>query len=102
MLLFNQSCVCLSRILQATGLSAHPGVLQEVQELQESCCSPHLLGFLVDFYEDALETNNVYKTDTLNKALEVTKKELFKNFSKYHIYKTCTFYRIDLLKLGFF
>lgn len=64
------------RILQATGLSAHPGVLQQVQELQETCCSPHLLGFLVDFYEDALETNNSNAmTDTLNKALEVNSSE---------------------------
>lgn len=64
------------RILQATGLSAHPEVLQQVQKLQETCCSPHLLGFLVDFYEDALETNNSNnKIDTLNKALEVNLKK---------------------------
>ncbi|MCJ8734141.1 hypothetical protein PDJAM_G00231880 [Pangasius djambal] len=62
----------LKGILQATGLSAHPGVLQQVQELQETSCSPYLLGFLVDFYEDALETNNSNnKADTLNKALEI-------------------------------
>ncbi|KAF7707388.1 protein farnesyltransferase/geranylgeranyltransferase type-1 subunit alpha [Silurus meridionalis] len=62
----------LKGILQATGLSAHPGVLQQVQDLQETCCSPHLLGFLVDFYEDVLETNNSNnKTDTLNKAVEI-------------------------------
>ncbi|XP_060783870.1 protein farnesyltransferase/geranylgeranyltransferase type-1 subunit alpha [Neoarius graeffei] len=62
----------LKGILQATGLSAHPEVLQQVQKLQETCCSPHLLGFLVDFYEDTLETNNSSnKLDTLNKALEI-------------------------------
>ncbi|TSP25379.1 Protein farnesyltransferase/geranylgeranyltransferase type-1 subunit alpha [Bagarius yarrelli] len=60
------------QILQATGLSAYPGLLQQVQELQETCCSPHLLGFLVDFYEDALETNSTDNNiDTLNKALEI-------------------------------
>ncbi|XP_007247539.3 protein farnesyltransferase/geranylgeranyltransferase type-1 subunit alpha [Astyanax mexicanus] len=63
----------LKGILQAKGLSSYPGLLEQVEELRETYCSPYLLGFLVDYYEDALETNNnkYNQTETLNKALEL-------------------------------
>ncbi|XP_066504957.1 protein farnesyltransferase/geranylgeranyltransferase type-1 subunit alpha [Hoplias malabaricus] len=63
----------LKGILQATGLSSYPGLLEQVLELREMFCSPYLLGFLVDFYEDALETNNsnYNRSETLSKALEL-------------------------------
>lgn len=65
-----------ARILQASGLSSYPGLLEQIEEMRETYCSPYLLGFLVDFYEDALETNNNKnnQTVTLNKALEVSSK----------------------------
>ncbi|XP_026873430.2 protein farnesyltransferase/geranylgeranyltransferase type-1 subunit alpha [Electrophorus electricus] len=61
----------LKGILQPTGLSSYAGLLEQVEGLQGSCCSPYLLGFLVDYYEEALETNGgkYNLTETLNKAL---------------------------------
>ncbi|XP_062855842.1 protein farnesyltransferase/geranylgeranyltransferase type-1 subunit alpha [Trichomycterus rosablanca] len=63
----------LKGILQVPGLSSYSGLLQQVEELRGTYCSPYLLGFLVDFYEDVLETKNssYNQTDTLSKALEI-------------------------------
>ncbi|XP_017559567.1 protein farnesyltransferase/geranylgeranyltransferase type-1 subunit alpha isoform X1 [Pygocentrus nattereri] len=63
----------LKGILQPGGLSSYPGLLEQVEELQESFSSPYLLGFMVDFFEDTLETNNTKcnQTETLNKAMEL-------------------------------
>lgn len=65
-------------MLQDRGLSSQPGLLERVLELKETHCSPYLLGFLFDCYEDALENSNQNKnvgqeeqTETLKKALEV-------------------------------
>ncbi|XP_037396197.1 protein farnesyltransferase/geranylgeranyltransferase type-1 subunit alpha isoform X2 [Pygocentrus nattereri] len=68
----------LKGILQPGGLSSYPGLLEQVEELQESFSSPYLLGFMVDFFEDTLETNNTKcnQTETLNKAMELLLEEL--------------------------
>lgn len=66
------------RMLQDRGLSSQPGLLERVLELKETHCSPYLLAFLFDCYEDALENSSQNKsvgqeerTETLKKALEV-------------------------------
>ncbi|CAL8264186.1 unnamed protein product [Lota lota] len=59
----------LKGVLQDRGLSSHPGLLDRILEMKETHCSPYLLAFLVDCYEDSLETTN--QRDTLNKAQEV-------------------------------
>ena len=63
-------------MLQDRGLSSPPGLLERVLELKETHCSPYLLAFLFDCYEDALESSkqkeNVVEEETLKKALEVS------------------------------
>ncbi|KAG5270477.1 hypothetical protein AALO_G00193070 [Alosa alosa] len=64
----------LKGILQDRGMSSHPGLLDQVQELKETHCSPYLLGFLVDLYEDALESaagGEQSQEQTLSKALKL-------------------------------
>ncbi|KAF1384336.1 hypothetical protein PFLUV_G00117270 [Perca fluviatilis] len=66
----------LKGILQPLGLSSQPGLLERVLELKQTHCSPYLLAFLFDCYEDALENSkeNVAEEEqqkTLKKALEI-------------------------------
>lgn len=65
-------------MLQDRGLSSQPGLLERVLELKETHCSPYLLAFLFDCYEDALENSSQKENveedeqkETLRKALEV-------------------------------
>ncbi|XP_010765812.1 protein farnesyltransferase/geranylgeranyltransferase type-1 subunit alpha [Notothenia coriiceps] len=65
-------------MLQDQGLSSVPGLLERVLRLKETHCSPYLLAFLFDCYEDALENSSQEgnKSDeelkeTLEKALEI-------------------------------
>lgn len=66
-------------MLQDRGLSSQPGLLERVLELKETHCSPYLLAFLFDCYEDALENSSQKENvgeeerkETLRKALEVS------------------------------
>lgn len=65
-------------MLQDRGLSSPPGLLERVLELKDSYCSPYLLAFLFDCYEDSLENSSQNEnvgqeqTETLKKALEVS------------------------------
>lgn len=66
-------------MLQNKGLSSQPGLLEKILELKETHCSPYLLAFLFDCYEDVLESaaqkENVNKDEqqeTLGKALKVS------------------------------
>uniref|UniRef100_A0A3P9ML30 Protein farnesyltransferase/geranylgeranyltransferase type-1 subunit alpha n=1 Tax=Oryzias latipes TaxID=8090 RepID=A0A3P9ML30_ORYLA len=65
----------LKGILQDHGLSSQPGLLEKVLELKETHCSPYLLAFLFDCYEDALEntknTEEQERQETLSKAVEI-------------------------------
>lgn len=66
-------------MLQNRGLSSQPGLLGKILELKETHCSPHLLAFLFDCYEDVLESsvqkgalNKDDQQETLRKALNVS------------------------------
>lgn len=66
------------RMLQDKGLSSQSGLLERVLELKETHCSPYLLAFLFDCYEDALESSSQKENvdeeerkEILRKALEV-------------------------------
>ncbi|XP_054890552.1 protein farnesyltransferase/geranylgeranyltransferase type-1 subunit alpha [Poeciliopsis prolifica] len=67
----------LKGMLQDRGLSSQPGLLEKVLELKETHCSPYLLAFLFDCYEDALESSFQKENpeqehkETLKKALEI-------------------------------
>lgn len=64
-------------MLQDRGLSTQPGLLERVQELKETHCSPYLLAFLFDCYEDALENSTEEEQKgTLEMALEVGAEEV--------------------------
>lgn len=66
-------------MLQDQGLSSPPSLLERVLELKETHCSPYLLAFLFDCYEDILENSNKKENmleedrkETLRKALDVS------------------------------
>ncbi|XP_062250121.1 protein farnesyltransferase/geranylgeranyltransferase type-1 subunit alpha [Platichthys flesus] len=70
----------LKGMLQDRGLSSQPGLLERVLELKDTHCSPYLLAFLFDCYEDVLESSNQKENveeeerkGTLRKALEICK-----------------------------
>ncbi|KAM9849538.1 protein farnesyltransferase/geranylgeranyltransferase type-1 subunit alpha [Aulostomus maculatus] len=64
-------------MLQDRGLSSQPGLLEKILDLKETHCSPHLLAFLFDCYEDALEASSQRgnteeeRKETLKRALEI-------------------------------
>lgn len=64
-------------MLQDRGLSSQPGLLEKVVQLRETHCSPYLLAFLFDCYEDILENGtqddmDEQRQESLRKALEVS------------------------------
>ncbi|KAM9310857.1 protein farnesyltransferase/geranylgeranyltransferase type-1 subunit alpha [Pholidichthys leucotaenia] len=65
----------LKGMLQDRGLSSQLRLLERVLELRETHCSPYLLAFLFDCYEDALENGNQKEEEeqkeALKKALEI-------------------------------
>ncbi|KAM8848247.1 protein farnesyltransferase/geranylgeranyltransferase type-1 subunit alpha [Synchiropus picturatus] len=67
----------LKGMLQDRGLSTQPGLLEKILELKDTHCSPYLLAFIYDCYEDALESNSQNENtdeerkETLRKALEI-------------------------------
>lgn len=67
----------LKGMLQDRSLSTQPGLIEKVLELKETHCSPYLLAFLFDCFEDALENSGQKDEDieeqkeTLRKALDI-------------------------------
>ncbi|KAM8909659.1 protein farnesyltransferase/geranylgeranyltransferase type-1 subunit alpha [Spinachia spinachia] len=68
----------LKGMLLDQGLSSPPTLLDRVLELKETHCSPYLLAFLFDCYEDVLENSNKKENafegdrkETLRKALDI-------------------------------
>lgn len=65
----------LKGMLQDRGLSSQPGLLEKVLELKDTHCSPYLLAFIYDCYEDSLESSSQgaleEREQTLQKALEI-------------------------------
>lgn len=67
----------LKGMLQDRGLSSQPGLVEKILELKETHCSPYLLAFLFDCYEDALENMSQRENaeekqkETLRRALEL-------------------------------
>lgn len=75
-------------MLQDRSLSTQPGLIEKVLELKETHCSPYLLAFLFDCFEDALENSGQKDEDieeqkeTLRKALDVS--HILKPFKSTH------------------
>lgn len=66
-------------MLQDRGLSSQPGLLENIVQLRDTHCSPYLLAFLFDCYEDSLENGtqedmDEQRQESLKKALEVSSK----------------------------
>ncbi|XP_069568264.1 protein farnesyltransferase/geranylgeranyltransferase type-1 subunit alpha [Brachyistius frenatus] len=66
----------LKGMLQDRGMSSQPGLLERVLELKETHCSPYLLAFLFDCYEDALESIMQEKHVEEEKQREILRKAL--------------------------